>query len=204
MARLLNLFSITWLWQSQFFSILCWGYFTWMQNRSHKCPHGKAVSSEPWSWGIPKMEGLWLDGGHFSCQEVMNMLLQVSTCMVRPLFPLSSALWTKTQCFLGSSTSIPWEPVELQSSASMCYPRIWPYFPWIPKWKTPQGLALTSWEDHGCWAASQSSTLAGCRHSSWPTKRRKRLRVPSLFHALCHFLVQKQGVRFRSPCQSIW
>lgn len=147
-----------------------WGYFSWMKCRSHRCSYGKDDSPGP-PKRLPWMEGTWLDGGRCRCLQVMG-----PSCRVQPLASLSSAPCKKTHCFLGCATSIPWEPVELQSSVSMPDMRTRSFFHVATEWKTAQGLVLKKWEGHGCLmpAASQPPTLASCCCFSWPTKSRKK------------------------------
>lgn len=156
-----------------------------MKCRSHGCSYGKADSLGPWPKRLPWMEGTWLDGDHCRCPQV-----QGPSCRVRPLASPSSAPCNKTHCFLGHVTSIPWEPVELQSCVSTPDMRVWPFFHVAAELKTAQGLVLKKWEGHGCLmpAASQPATLAACCCFPWSTKSRKNPKT--LVYHLWHFLGQ--------------
>lgn len=149
MTRPINLSSVTKLWQGHFFlqcpevvSVGCKVTDVHMVN----------VFQPPW------MEGPWLQGGCCRCPQELEP--PVGQDLVLSVFwPMQ-----KMCCLLGSSTSIPWEPVELQSSALMGDMRVWPHFPVTTWMGDSTGLVLTLWEAHDCLmpAAFQVSWVLSC------------------------------------------
>ena len=96
-----------------------------------------------WSWRLPRKPGPWLNGGLWRCS------------WVGPLASLSSAPCSKTCCFLDSSTSLPWEPVELQSSVSKHDMRVRPYC-FVATWMESSTRACTH-KVRGPWSSDASS-----------------------------------------------
>lgn len=175
MARPINLSSVSELWQGHFFPQCA-------EVASVGCKvtdvHMVNLFQPPWA------EGPWLHGGCCRCPQ------ELGPPAGRDLGLAVFCPMQKMCCFLGSSISIPWEPVELQSSALMGDMRVWPHFPVTTLTGDSTRLALTQWEAHGCLmsAAFQASTLPGCCPSAWPTESHKSPKAvfPHCFYLTLH------------------
>lgn len=148
MARPINLSSATELWQGCFFP---------------QCAEVVSVGCKVTDVHMvnlfqpPSTEGPWLHGGCCRCPQDpeppagRDLGLNVF-CPVQ-----------KMCCFLGSSTSTSWEPVELQSSASVHEVRAWLHFP-VTAWT---GNSTRTWTHtvRGPWLSDASSIPS--IHPSW-------------------------------------